>query len=139
MMAEKKDHNPLVETNSQPAASTHEEEASTNAAPRRSSLARLTDRFKHGSASSGSSKKEMELKQRRLEAVMFYEQNLTERINDSLADDKDRAKARSEKKVFDSMTQDDKEMWVANRITVKEGWGAGMYGEGACPPGMWYK
>ncbi|KPI34860.1 uncharacterized protein AB675_2278 [Cyphellophora attinorum] len=138
-MAEK-NHDLLVETTPQPAASSvHEEEPSTSAAPRRSSLAKLTDRFKHHSASSASSKKELELTRRRLEAVMFYEQNLTERINDTLADDKDRAKARSEKKVFDSMSQDDKEMWVANRITVKEGWGAGMYGEGACPPGMWYK
>lgn len=131
-MAEKKSHESPIETTTQQVSSLIDSSGS-----RRSSLARLTDRFKHHSKSSN--KKEMELTQRRLEAVMFYEQNLTERINDTCADDKDRAKARSEKTVFDRMNQEDKEMWVADRITLKEGWGAGMYGEGVNPPGMWYK
>lgn len=137
------DSNPDVKTTSQPLSSLHQEEdrdSSAGAAPRRSSIAaKLKDRFKHHSSSSGSGKKQMELTQRRLEAVSFYEQNLTERINDTLSDDKDRAKAESEKKMWDKMSQEDKEMWVANRMTLKEGWGAGMYGEGVNPPGMWYK
>jgi hypothetical protein len=86
-----------------------------------------------------SQKKDMELAQRRLQAVAFYDQNLQERINDTLAADEERSHAVSEKKVWDRKTQEEKEVWVTNRIMVKEGWGAGVYPEGACGPGMWYR
>lgn len=130
--------------------------------PRRSSMAKFKD-FLHlhqdsssqqspttttrrPSAPNGSSspppqsqKKAMELTQRRLEAVSFYEQNLTERINDTLATDKERAAARSEKTLWDGKSQEQREAWVSNRMMLKEGWGGGLYPEGACGPGMWYR
>lgn len=86
-----------------------------------------------------SQKKEMELAQRRIEAVARYEKNLQERIDDDSATAGERAKAASEKRLYDSKTLEWKENWVLSRMTLKEGWGAGVYPEGACGPGMWYR
>lgn len=81
----------------------------------------------------------MELAQRRLEVVARYDQDLQERITDASATVKERSHAATEKRLWDGKTQEQKEAWVTDRMTLKEGWGAGVYPEGACGPGMWYR
>ena len=78
---------------------------------------------------------EMKSTQRKLEAVASYARQLDERITDESLTEEERIKARREKELWDNMSLE-KETWAIVRTTKKDGWGAGVYGEGACPPGM---
>jgi hypothetical protein len=86
-----------------------------------------------------SQKKEMELAQRRLESIAKYERVLQERIDDTDATPRERAEAASEKRFYESHSDEWRADWVVSKMTLKEGWGAGVYPEKGCGPGMWYR
>jgi CRISPR/Cas system CSM-associated protein Csm5 (group 7 of RAMP superfamily) len=90
-------------------------------------------------STSKSQKKEMEATQRRLESVAKYERDLDERVNDESATEEQRERVASEKRYYEGLTPEKKEDWVVNQMALKDGWGAGVYGEGVNGPGMWYR
>lgn len=100
---------------------------------------RLSAQHDSSSPSSTSQKKEMESEQRRIEAIANYERSLQERIDDREATEEERQEAAQEKRFYESHDKEWQENWVVSKMTLQSGWGAGVYGEGVNPPGMWYK